>query len=94
MTEERMQELDQMLDQMLDGVEDTPPVPKPPMLKVVVYFSYTRKDGSTGVSRIFIDGMTTLRTTDQILAVEKHIMDQNGGELISVLITHWYPLEG
>lgn len=73
---------------------DAPPAPIMPTLKVAVYFAYTRKDGSTGASRIFIDGLATLRTTDQILGVERHILDQHAGELISVLITHWYPLEG
>lgn len=65
----------------------------PPVRKLAVWYNFTRKDGSQGESRIFINWVADIRTSADIMGVEQHLVGSSNGELVAAMVTHWKALE-
>ena len=61
--------------------------------KVMVVFDYIRNDATKGTDRIFLNRARDILTTQDVLNVEKQLVDQSNGTLARVLITNWKPLQ-
>lgn len=65
-----------------------------PQHRLMVFYEFIRKDGSTHHTRIFVSGMVDIRTEEQVKALEAHIVELSNGEYLQVQITNWKKLEG
>lgn len=70
------------------------PKPQLPGRKVVVFFKFWRKDGSTGEDRAYVnDVLADIRTQGQLEGVERMILQLHQEEYTRVFVTNWKPLE-
>lgn len=68
------------------------PLANLPIRKVVAFYKYVRADGGSGTHRVFLHGVSDLRTQRDIEAVEALILNRH--DLVSVELTGWRSLEG
>lgn len=65
----------------------------PPVRKLAVWYEATYADGAQLLQRIFIDWAADIRLSQDLENVEREIIAQSGGQVVSALITHWRALE-
>ena len=65
-----------------------------PAYVLMIIYHYWRTDGTSGIDRVYMQGVADLRRRAEIERVEQLILEQAQGGLARVMISNWRTLEG